>query len=251
MEVRSGRALTPCVSEGSEDHIDDEDPTLFRDWGGISQIHDLIQGDEPSGYVSPLLALQCAPNSLSEWTLVVPEFLRNGHHVPNKLLCTCTKGCSKCNTTRGLNEYWMIDSGASLHFTHSRSDFISYKPAPTTAGTAAETPLTIEGFGAVIIKHELKLKGKKAQTKYLRLFPVLYAPKIVGRLLSLGQFLRQGLRVYGDAATLTLVTSDKSIPMMQFAPLAKGETLYWLKGAATNALHTSVVFSVDYNTLHN
>jgi transposase InsO family protein len=251
MPLRSGRCPTPCVSIGE----DDEDPTIWgAEFAGISGADEMVQWDEPTGYVLNVTAHECASNSNQGWTLVASEVqeLKNAK-VPNKLLCTCTSGCIHCNTMRNHSSknQWLLDSGASLHFTNSLNDFVSYRAFDGTATTATKAPLTIEGRGTVIIKHQLHLKGKKAQTKYLRIFPVLYAPRIVGRLLSLGQLLKQGMRVYGDAAKLTLVTSDKNIPMMQCTPFAKSETLYWLNGVADSAHHTNVVYSIDYSTVHN
>ena len=62
--------------------------------------------------------------------------------------------CAKCRLK--LNSMWLLDSGASAHFTNNLSDFIEYKPASpenrTPVRTAAHT-IYVEGEGTILLKH--------------------------------------------------------------------------------------------------
>ena len=97
---------------------------------------------------------------------------------------------------------WLLDSSASLHFTHNFNDFIEYETAKPADRMPVRTALDIvhvEGKGAVLLEH--KVNNKLVQT---RLYPVHYIPKISMRLISMGQFLNDGLSVKGDAHHISL-----------------------------------------------
>jgi len=100
----------------------------------------------------------------------------------------------------------MLDSGASSHFSPVFSDFVSFFPfrKPLKANTASPAnPLLILGAGAVLLQHTI-VQNKKIKVKYLRIELVLFVPRITARLLSLGQFLKEGMHVYGNDAMISL-----------------------------------------------
>jgi hypothetical protein len=77
---------------------------------------------------------------------------------------------------------WMLDSGASRHFTYNINDFVVYEAIPEHIEVLTVTTTTkIVGMGTVIIKTE---RGAH------RISPVWYIPELTTRLLSLGQFLQ-------------------------------------------------------------
>jgi hypothetical protein len=77
---------------------------------------------------------------------------------------------------------WMLDSGASRHFTYDINDFVVYEAIPEHIEVLTATTTTkIVGMGTVIIKTE---RGAH------RISPVWYIPELTTRLLSLGQFLQ-------------------------------------------------------------
>ena len=98
----------------------------------------------------------------------------------------------KCEFHSGQN--WILDSGASVHFTNDRKDFTDYDEISNgpQVQTATET-VSIVGSGTVYIT--FNLKGVKS---YLRLYPVFHIPKIQIRLLSMGEFLLDGYKMEGD-----------------------------------------------------
>jgi hypothetical protein len=125
----------------------------------------------------------------------------------NNLDCEHGQSFAQCNRCKGksaskMGTLWLLDSGASLHFTHDFNDFIEYetaKPAERLPVRTASEIIHVEGKGAVLIEN--KVNNKLVQT---RLYPVHYIPKISTHLISMGQFLNDGLSVKGDARHISL-----------------------------------------------
>ena len=97
---------------------------------------------------------------------------------------------------------WLLDSGASAHFTNNISDFIEYEPMPVhdriPVNTATHT-IFVEGTGTVLLKHYINETHVTT-----RVHPVLYIPEMSTHLLSMGEFLQQGMRVLGNSLQITL-----------------------------------------------
>ena len=107
--------------------------------------------------------------------------------------------CADCKkkTQNGLIP-WVVDSGASVHFTGDKSDFSELKlftenerPLTQTANGAA----AIHGSGTVFIKTYVDNTPDKMMTTISRLSPVLYMPSVGLRLLSMGQLLKGSLKI--------------------------------------------------------
>ena len=64
-----------------------------------------------------------------------------------------------------------------------------------------------------------------------RIHPVLHIPKMSTQLLSMGEFLRQGMRVEGDLQQVSLL--NKNQLFIQCKPLFNGQTLFWLDVTST------------------
>jgi hypothetical protein len=165
------------------------------DWGSEAEYDECVNTSSPSSIVHCLTASHLAPRGRS-WPLAGPSECAlpsislgstSCEHNDNYAMCTrCKKG-----------DEWLLDSGASAHFTFSLSDFSEYtkfkSDERTPVKTAAHT-IYVEGKGAVLLRHEVH--GRLVVT---RLWPVLYIPSITSRILSMGEFLVQGLTVTGDA----------------------------------------------------
>ena len=90
---------------------------------------------------------------------------------------------------------WMLDSGASWHFTYDTNDFVELE---------AITPLPI-----YTANRQTEITGKGTVTFTvdgctIRVYPVYYILDIKTRLLSLGQFLQSRLHSRGSACDITL-----------------------------------------------
>src|SRR5487761_1184924 len=240
----------------------DKDPSL---WGcnyapafdpndtGASGFDDLYEAAGDEGYVTLPPHTDSSPNSLIVTAFNCERLSAQDIVILTKHMCNCPEAsCMKCKgiAPRLIEPGWMMDSGASNHFTPLKSDFISYRsfPSPERANTAAN-PLKILGFGTVLIQYELEKKGK-THKKLVRLREVLYVPQISQRILSLGSFLREGLRVYGDLEKITLYISGKDIPVMQCVPLTGKGTIYWLMAEKAIRGTINKVFNEDYDLMH-
>jgi len=95
---------------------------------------------------------------------------------------------------------WILDSGASLHFTGDMNDFIEYTPLEKniTANTATSANTQIIGKGTVMMAVE-------GSEHMVRIAPVFYVPDLSMRLLSLGVFLRGGLQLNGNTERISLL----------------------------------------------
>ncbi|KIJ58481.1 hypothetical protein HYDPIDRAFT_34142 [Hydnomerulius pinastri MD-312] len=145
---------------------------------------------------------------------------------------------------------WLLDSGASLHFTFELNDFVDYGPLDPDKSDfviTATTTATISGKGTVLIQVPMP----NGSTKSVCLYPVHYIPRMNGQLLSLGTLLHDDLEVTGDKHHI--VVHKKFKEFLTFRPRIPGSTLYILRSLCITpnvANSIATIFNVDYNILH-
>src|SRR5207245_1532248 len=99
--------------------------------------------------------------------------------------------------------FWLLDSGASRHFTGDLSDFASYQAlkhkhyAKTANGVAL-----IAGVGTVILRC---LDRNTGIEKVVKLSQVLHIPDATARLISMGKMFRRNYRITGDKRGISLI----------------------------------------------
>ena len=104
--------------------------------------------------------------------------------------------CVKCKKKSGQGLIEMLtDSGASLNFTHDRSDLSEYQEISDkdfSVQTASKSPsLAVKGVGSMFLTI---FRGPKKKTEVtIQLYPVFYVSGINHRFLSVGTLLNQGL----------------------------------------------------------
>jgi hypothetical protein len=115
----------------------------------------------------------------------------------------------------------------------------------------ASTPIIQFGFGTVLLSYPL-FNSKKGieETKTLCIRDVLFVPHITQRILSLGEFLDQGMHVYGDAHMMTLILLKSLTPVFQCSPLFMGEKLFWLQASSITPTSLNLVIVEDYELMH-
>ena len=100
---------------------------------------------------------------------------------------------ARSNIKSSSSATWLLDSGASLHFTNSLADFVEYYPLnEEIIVSTANGHSAAEGSGTVILHCETAQDGARAA---VRIAPVYYMPELTSRLLSMGEFLLDGLTV--------------------------------------------------------
>jgi hypothetical protein len=158
--------------------------------------------------------------------------------------------CCKCQEERN-HQDWILDSGASVHFTNCKEDFVYYtemEDGPAMQ-TASDT-INIEGCGTVYI--QFKLKGKDS---YFKLTPVYYISEMTLSLMSMGEFLQNGHTVSGDWQNISIHcnSSDKSC-VLSAKPHSSGQTIYWVyaKTIVEESLGNVLmnIFVVNYDIWH-
>ena len=90
---------------------------------------------------------------------------------------------------------WMLDSGASWHFTYDTNDFVELEAITPLPIYTANGQTEITGKGTVIFT---------VDGSTIRVYPIYYIPDVKTCLLSLGQFLQSGLHSRGSARDITL-----------------------------------------------
>jgi len=66
--------------------------------------------------------------------------------------------CSKCEEKT--KDGWILDSGASVHFTMHKQDFIDFeeiRDSPIVRTASAKNPLRIKGKGTIILHFFIRL----------------------------------------------------------------------------------------------
>ena len=139
---------------------------------------------------------------------------------------------------------WMLDSGASCHFTNNIDDFVDYEEnvGPERVVRTANGSTSIAGRGTVIFT---------VNNERIRLYPVFYIPDLNDRLLSLGQFHRSGLSSRGDARAIVLYDGNDE-EFLSFYPRTANSTIYVLQSllGSEEDYSLSTIYSVDFETMH-
>jgi len=136
---------------------------------------------------------------------------------------------------------WMLDSGASEHFTGDINDFVEFETlAPIAVQTATETT-NIIGRGSVILQ---------IKNKVLRIYPVYYIPELTTRLFSLGQFLQAGLLSSWNARQISVHEGEEEF--LSFYPRHKKGTIYVVQSLLGKKVDSRIetIHMVNFETMH-
>ena len=163
--------------------------------------------------------------------------------------CTSTKRVLAHRSDTKQEAVWLLDSGASLHFTNDIRDFVQYTPLKEEIiVTTANGRTKASGVGTVILF--CKAAHGRARAS-VRIAPVYYMPELTSRLLSMGEFLRDGLEVRGSSSCIALHKPDGRL-FLTFYPREKDDTIFCVKSAdSAQALSANTLVSrVNYDTMH-
>jgi len=146
--------------------------------------------------------------------------------------------CPVCNKKEdGVDEpyKWIMDSGASRHFTHDLNDFAEYETEGNFSyvqTAAAHTRLDVKAKGTVKIQVWIDgtWRSNKTPRRYeiFELKEVLYVPGLHQRLLSLGALLQQGLSIFGEDDDLVFYKDSKAV-LVASKDLHLSDTIYFVQ----------------------
>ena len=139
---------------------------------------------------------------------------------------------------------WMLDSGASCHFTNNLNNFVEYEEnvGPKRVVRTANGSTSITGKGTVIFT---------VNNEWVRLYPVFYIPDLNDRLLSLSQFHHSSLSSRGDACAIVLYDGNDE-EFLSFYPQTANSTIYMLQSLLRTEVDYSLstIYSIDFETMH-
>ena len=137
----------------------------------------------------------------------------------NAYICSCSheKNNARCAGCKGkmvddselCNAFWLLDSGASHHFTGDIGNLASYNAlkrahyAKITNGVAL-----IAGIGMVLL---WCLDHNSGDEKVVTLTQVLHMPDTTACLISMGEMLQRNYRITGDKQGISLIGKDNRL----------------------------------------
>ena len=191
--LKSSKKVSPFRKDVPKSHNDDKEDEVSLDWSRNEDDVDMFMEESvvtgPSGTSHRYVYKQKA-NDLTDVTTVTRKYHNNTKYlVPNHHSFVC---CPLCVNEDQSEATWMLDSGASCHFTNDINDFIEFEEnvGPERVVRTANGSTSIAGKGTVIFT----VNGEK-----VRLYPVFYIPDLNNRLLLLRQFHQSGLSLRGSA----------------------------------------------------
>ena len=165
-------------------------------------------------------------------------------------ICPCNENhcnCSKCvHQHEEFKNLWILDSGASMHFTPRRDAFTSYckfsKEECLPVQMAAST-IFMEGKGTI----RLRWIDDRQRSHDIELHDVGHISNSGVNLVSLGHLLQAGAKVKGETNTITVMYGDSDI-LVPFTTGSLGRNMYTLKASP---IHSHALGTIDYETVHH
>ena len=250
---------------GSDEDSDDSVRQLIAETAGLS---DKAKGKQRERQVTslpadPILTIPQCPRQRSTSGETAKEFISSSL-VCNKLdsaLDDLLDKFSKNPKYQPMSSHedlqrngWILDSGASQHFTMKKGDFIQYEEvygAGTVKTAAKGNAIAIRGKGTVLLSHYVEDKGKRI-AKVTRLYPVFHIPGLMCRLLSMGAFLLNEQKVVGDKRKIALVNECTRQCTLVVYPMNAPSTLHWvyLPKVEKANIALSSIFIINYEIWH-
>ena len=251
-----GKGRAKDDDEVSLDYLDDEIMEGYHNNDEMEEINPLDQpGDnnmETQEFDLDSEVTDCAGlnflrqvHSTPERTTInnSPQLDSNIAELYKNIFCLkCSHGCD-CKTDNMKD--WLIDSGASEHFTYDINNFVDYEvlknhSSVKTANSTAE----VRGIGTVILVLNTG--------DIVRISPVYHVPTLTCQLLAMGRFLQSGYTSTGNKDTIRIMKGSK--PFLTFNPMHPKSSLYIIKSYVPNEtdIHTALntIYGVDFDIIH-
>ena len=171
--------------------------------------------------------------------------IHSNHHQQLNTIAVCKHNTSlscghecDCEQTKD----WLMDSGASAHFTPDINNFIEYQELTEpmfvqTANSSAQ----IKGKGTILLV--------LSTNEVVRITPVFHIPTLSCQLLSMGVFLQAGLKTVGSRTAITVLKNYK--PVLMFSPRQENGTIYVIRSKVKEA-HTvaTSIYGINFDIMH-
>jgi len=162
--------------------------------------------------------------------------------------------CSRCKWSEPPQQpQWLLDSGASMHFTGQRSDLVdAFKLAQPLIIQMANNITQVEEARTVFITHTVHLQNSKVYEKTTCLQPIYYLNGLNTHLLSMGEFLNDKQLITGNNCQLIFLRNK--LPVLTYQPHVVGSTTFWLNSTIESvqslSAKTRTVYAADYSIWH-
>jgi len=170
-----------------------------------------------------MIALNCSDRKYCSLTHV----LKNAHIklCPHRLV---SSACQNCNDKKlvpvEITLFWILNSGALLHFIGEKRNFVTFQELPIPFPIHIANGSThITGKGSVVLKH-LNSKNQEMTTNVPSVF---FCEDLTCQLLSLEAFLQDGLTVEGDKGVV-MTKNTNGLEHMTFKPRTSMDMIYML-----------------------
>jgi len=228
-------------------------PQPYKRW---SDDHDAYEGptnNELVPFCSHKGALLTDP-TLASISLDIDRLLDK--YLATNIHCGFVSHCADCkNNSKSNFIEWIVDSGASVHFTDNKVDFSdltffdekNHPQAQTANGTAA-----IHGHGTVFVKTWVDTTIPKTVTISC-LSPVFYMPGMGIRLLSMGLLLKGNMQIKGDERTLEFIPAQTGKVKIVALTRLFTDMIYWVNSEVLTGSELTAHKSMhrdDYDLWH-
>jgi len=163
-----------------------------------------------------------------------------------------SQSCKKCKCQINDHKAWILDSGASQHFTSTKQDFIDFEVvtnALEVKTAAANAVLRVEGKGAILLSHFVENRGIRTK-KLTCIYPVLYIPGLSVKLLSMGVFLHDKQEVHGNAKHITFHDVLTLKPQLSAYLQNPWDTIFWVDSLEIDTASIASIYVVNYDVWH-
>jgi hypothetical protein len=144
-------------------------------------------------------------------------------HSCNTAACTNCKGKANMSALNG--KQWLVDSGASKHYTNTMDDYILYEPLSETFVSTANGKGKLHGVGTILVN----MTRWPGDNNVIRLYPVHYASDLNMHLLSIGTLLNDGLLIGGGGDKISLFQPGHKDTPVFIASRGKTDTLFYIQ----------------------
>jgi len=160
---------------------------------------------------------------------------------------------SRCKQKQPQKPQWLLDSGASMHFTGQWSNLVdAFKLAQPLMIQMANNVTQVKEARTVFITYIVLPRNGKAYEKTTRLQPVYYLNRLNTCLLSMGEFLNDKQLITSN--NRQLMSLRNKLPVLTCQPHVVGSTTFWLNSTIESvqslSAKTRMVYATDYSIWH-